>query len=127
MKSTQFLIAIALTACAMSAQLALGADEAMPAMQHAMKPKGDDSASSQAFRAAGAKMHADMDVTYTGNADADFIKGMMPHHQGAIDAAKIELQYGKDSEARKLAEGIIKAQESEIAFMTDWLKKTAPK
>jgi uncharacterized protein (DUF305 family) len=37
--------------------------------------------------------------------------------------AKIELEYGKDAEIRKLAEGIIAAQESEIRQMKDWLQK----
>ncbi len=69
------------------------------------------------------KMHAGMMVGYTGDADVDFVKGMLPHHQGAVDMAKIELQYGKDPELRKLAEDIVKAQESEIAFMNSWLAK----
>ena len=47
--------------------------------------------------------------------DAAFVKGMLPHHQGAVDMARIQLKYGKDPEMRKLAEGIIAAQEKEIA------------
>ena len=68
-------------------------------------------------------MMAAMMVSYSGNADVDFVTGMIPHHQGAIDMAKIELQYGKDATMQKLATEIVKAQESEIAFMQDWLKK----
>lgn len=71
------------------------------------------------------KMMADMDVKPTGDVDADFVAMMIPHHQGAIDMAKIELQYGKDPELKKLAEDIIKAQESEIAFLKAWLEKNA--
>lgn len=86
-------------------------------------PKGDQGPSSQGFVAANNKMHRDMAITFSGNADVDFIKGMIAHHQGAIDMSKVELQYGKDAQARKMAEDIIKAQESEIAFMKEWLKK----
>jgi uncharacterized protein (DUF305 family) len=86
-------------------------------------PKGDQGESSKAYAKANADMHTGMDITFTGNADVDFAKGMIPHHQGAIDMAKIVLQYGKNAELRTLAEGIVKAQESEIAFMKDWLAK----
>ena len=87
---------------------------------------GQESPATLAFMEANAKMHTDMAIAFTGNADVDFIAGMIPHHQGAVEMAKIVLEHGKDPEVRKLAEGIIAAQESEIAWMTDWLKKNAP-
>ena len=87
------------------------------------KPMGDQGASSKAFNSAMGKMHSNMMITYSGDADADFVRGMIPHHQGAIDMAKIELKYGKDPELRKLAENVIKAQEAEIKGMNAWLKK----
>lgn len=68
------------------------------------------------------KMHDGMmAVKPTGDADIDFVEGMIPHHQGAIDMAKVVLEKGKDPEIKKLAEGIVKAQESEIKMMQDWL------
>ncbi|MDH4442472.1 MAG: DUF305 domain-containing protein [Rhizobium sp.] len=82
-----------------------------------------DSPSSKAFAEANAKMHADMAVPLTGNADVDFVQGMIPHHQGAIDMAKIVLEHGKDPEIRKLAQEVIAAQEGEITMMKAWLAK----
>ena len=73
--------------------------------------------------AAMATMMKDMMVPYTGDADVDFIKGMIPHHQGAIDAAKVALQFAQDPDVLKLAQDINSAQQGEITFMQDWLKK----
>ena len=86
-------------------------------------PKGDQGEVSKAFAKANAAMHTGMDIEFSGNPDVDFAKGMVAHHQGAINMAKIELQFGKDAEMRKLAEDIIAAQESEIGFMKGWLAK----
>ncbi|HEY4163620.1 MAG TPA: DUF305 domain-containing protein [Dongiaceae bacterium] len=67
------------------------------------------------------KMMMDMDsVPMTGDADKDFVAMMIPHHQGAIDMAKVELQYGKDPQMRAVAEAVVKAQEQEIADMKKW-------
>lgn len=91
---------------------------------HDMKAMGADaSESSKAFAEVNMKMHKDMTMEFTGNPDVDFAKGMIPHHQGAIDMAKVVLQYGKDPEMKKLAKEIIKAQDTEIAFMKGWLAK----
>jgi uncharacterized protein (DUF305 family) len=94
-------------------------------MSQGMQPKGDAGPSSLAFQGINMKMHSAMDIAFTGNADVDFVKGMIPHHAGAVDMAKTVLTFGKDTEVRKLAEEIIKAQESEIALMQGWLNKNS--
>ena len=81
------------------------------------------SEASRAFAEASMKMHKDMAIVFSGNADVDFAKGMIPHHQGAIDMATIVLKYGNDAEVRKLATDIIAAQKTEIAQMSAWLTK----
>jgi hypothetical protein len=86
-------------------------------------PKGDQGPSSKAYDQANIDMHKGMDIRFTGDADVDFARGMIPHHQGAVEMAKIVLKYGRDPELKKLAEEIIKAQEFEIGFMKDWLSK----
>ena len=96
--------------------------QTMPGMQMGA-PAANEAPSTKAYRDAMAKMDQAMNVPYTGNADRDFVAGMIPHHQGAIDMAHVELQYGKDPALRKLARGIIAAQRKEIVFMQQWQAK----
>ena len=66
-----------------------------------------------------AKMMRDMHQPgYSGDADVDFLAMMIPHHQGAIDMARLVLQHGDDPLARRLAEDIIASQQAEIEAMS---------
>lgn len=79
--------------------------------------------STKAYMQANSKMHKEMMMQYTGDADIDFVRGMIPHHQGAIDMAMVELKYGKDPALRALAKRIIADQKREIRDMNNWLAK----
>ncbi len=113
-----------------SAGAALAQDK-MPAMHGmTMKPapaavgtSANETPADKAYAKANATMMNDMDAKPSGNADRDFVTIMLPHHQGALDMAKIELQYGKNPTLRAMASGIIKAQEVEIAEMKGWQAK----
>jgi len=73
------------------------------------------------------EMHAAMaSLRPSGDGDVDFVKSMLPHHQAAIDMAKAQLLYGKDSQMRRLAQEIITDQQSEIELMQLWLKQHQP-
>ena len=75
-----------------------------------------------------AQMHGAMDhVSSSGDPDRDFALMMIPHHQGAIDMAKVELLYGKDPVMRRLAQEIIADQQSEIDVMRLQLAKNSGK
>ena len=70
------------------------------------------------------KMHMAMGaIKRSGNSDVDFVRLMIPHHQGAIDMAKTQLLYGKDPQMRRLAQEIITDQQLEIELMQRWLKQ----
>src|ERR1700722_15450522 len=96
--------------------------EDMKGMNMSTKPAAR-TAPDTAFRAATKPLLTRMKGKPTGNPDKDFVLMMMPHHQGAIDMAKVELQYVTDPELRQLATDIVTAQEKEIAQMKDWLAK----
>jgi len=109
----------------------IAATLASPLMAQTMDHSGHDmsgapSPATTAYMEANMRMHADMGTEYTGNADVDFVAGMIPHHQGAVDMARIVLAHGQDPEVRKFAQGVIDAQEAEIAWMTDWLARNKP-
>jgi uncharacterized protein (DUF305 family) len=113
-------VALGGAAAAFVATVPLIAQEAMDHSGHGAM-MGDMGASSMAFMEANDRMHKAMAMEYTGNADVDFIRGMIPHHEGAVEMARIVLEHGSDPEVKALAEAVIAAQEAEIKWMQDWL------
>jgi uncharacterized protein (DUF305 family) len=75
------------------------------------------------FKKAMDKMHKGMNFKSTGNIETDFLKGMIPHHQGAIDMSEELIKKTKDPELKAFAEKIIKDQKAEIKMMQDLLNK----
>ncbi|HEY0797233.1 MAG TPA: DUF305 domain-containing protein [Acidisarcina sp.] len=69
-------------------------------------------------------MHLAMgNIQPSGDRDVDFVSLMVPHHQAALDMARTELRYGKDSQMRRLAQEIVADQQSEIELMQLWRRK----
>jgi uncharacterized protein (DUF305 family) len=119
----QRILALA-AAAAIGLGLAGGVAAQMPGHgQHGATTPAAAGEAEKAYREANARMHKGMEIKYTGDADKDFVAGMIAHHQGAIDMAKVVLRYGKDPEIRTLAETIIKDQEREVAQMKAWQAK----
>jgi len=68
------------------------------------------------------RMHDEMMIGMGYNdPDTAFAKGMLGHHRGAVDMAKIELKYGTDEAMRQLAQDVITAQQAEIDVLNKWL------
>ncbi|RKR06862.1 hypothetical protein C7446_0861 [Kushneria sinocarnis] len=99
--------------------------QADPPMKHGDHgaQASDDNEAARAYRDANDRMHQAMTSSYSGNADVDFARGMIPHHQGAIDMARVELRYGSDPSMRMLAEQVINAQQAEIETLRNWLEQ----
>lgn len=67
------------------------------------------------------RMNHDMHAGHDGDPDRAFAAMMIPHHQGAVEMAELELRYGSDERLRRLAQGIIVSQHQEMRVMRDIL------
>jgi len=63
------------------------------------------------------RMHEAMEIVPSGDVDHDFVRMMIPHHQGAMDMALVLLKYGRDERLKRLAQSIVVEQGQEIAYM----------
>ena len=59
--------------------------------------------------------------------DLEFIRQMIPHHEGAVTMAKDLLAHQPRAELRTLAENIIDSQQGEINQMREWEKEWSKK
>jgi uncharacterized protein (DUF305 family) len=86
-------------------------------------PSGEAQTFEQMMGESMSRMDKDMSIAHSGDPDRDFAAMMIPHHQGAIDMAKVELQFGRDPVLRRLAQGIIVEQQQEIEVMRRELRR----
>ncbi|MER5202357.1 DUF305 domain-containing protein [Streptomyces sp. NPDC002825] len=96
---------------------ACGTDDGMSGMDH-----GGMSASSSATASASAAPGADSAPGDFNDADVMFAQMMIPHHEQALEMAKLADGRAEDSEVKKLVTAIEQAQDPEIQKMKAWLK-----
>jgi uncharacterized protein (DUF305 family) len=66
-----------------------------------------------------------MQAMMAGDPDIAFICGMIAHHMGAIEMSRTVLKYGKNEEAKAMAQKIMDAQLKEIDEMSKWVGANA--
>ena len=100
--------------------------------QHELSDQADPSSAAspasfdEMMHEAMTRMDSGMSIRHSGDPHRDFAAMMIPHHQGAIDMAKAELQFGRDPVLRRLAQGIIVEQQQEIELMRRQLQRLPP-
>jgi uncharacterized protein (DUF305 family) len=115
----------ALSGCDAANEVGTGVEQEMAKAE--AEAEANRTPAQKAYAAANDKMHGAMSSSINADADVAFVQGMIPHHQGAVDMARVVLEHGKDPEVRALAETVIKAQEAEIKQMQAWLTKRGAK
>ena len=108
----------------------MGQGGAMPGqMEQSGAMPGKSAAMSEAATAyadAAGRMHLPMmQGLQASDPDVAYVRGMIAHHQGAIEMAKVRLRYGKDEQTKTWANNVIRDQQREIEEMESWLKKNA--
>lgn len=97
--------------------------DSMEGMDHSNMTMGAEDPGMQALMEPMNTMMTSMPAESAGDIDADFIRMMIPHHQSAIDMARVELEQGDDEETRAMAQAIIDAQEAEITQLQGMLER----
>ena len=82
---------------------------------------GRDEAAIREFKAAHERMMRNMAKPFTGDPDVDFRTHMIPHHQGAIDMARVATRHAKNPWVRQSADAIIVSQQRDIYHFKGWL------
>jgi uncharacterized protein (DUF305 family) len=114
-------------ACQKAAQMPGGmGDMGMANMMETMQQHmgGSMSEATRGYMQAMTAMHMPMmQGAMAQDADVAFNCSMIAHHLGAIAMAKVELQHGKDGEAKKMAQKTIDEQSADIEEMTKWVEE----
>ena len=113
------------TAFGVAVSLAAAFIQESPVHSHRAAPASEGNPVAAQMNDAMARMHRDMAMPSSGDPDVDFAAMMIPHHQGAVDMARIELRSGKNPVLLRLAQGIIVEQLQEIDVMRRQLKSSA--
>jgi uncharacterized protein (DUF305 family) len=117
MTTTRAIVVLAATLISSAA----GAQGAKPQAQI------NNPAAAKAYDSANVAMMKSVGAALSGDSDRDFVTWMIPHHQGAIAMAEVELQYGKDASLLDMARKIIDEQEKGVATMSQGAASVTPK
>lgn len=114
----------------MAASAGLGRVAQEKAATHAHEESSTNNGCYQRLADAMVRMHQAMAAvkpSSPSNTDADFVRMMLPHHQAAVEMAKVELECGGDRQMKRMAQEIVTDQQAEIELMELWLKRHAEK